>query len=327
MFTEADLEALVPRKIFDRGAAYYCEYDAVGKIKQKGNIFKAKVRGTETYRVELTIAPTGPPKIYCDCPYDYGDVCKHGIALGLAVLDLLGEEESQPASLSATPKPAAQPTKEQLRKALIAAFSRTSDKEKIAYLGQLLYQQPTLIPEFLNTFGFSLELLLAAGPAPKPKPAPTAPRRPPTLSEQAHALLDQQRGPELLPLLLTVHWLRELPAQDSHILPSLLAKAAQEQPEATLDAVMERFESYLADKPLRSAALYSRLAACLKELATLPGLAKQVQLFASELLRQYSRLSALCTSLATAGFTMLIPEQDTGLPPNQRGRKRKPITS
>ncbi|MEJ7658636.1 MAG: hypothetical protein WKG07_02895 [Hymenobacter sp.] len=89
----------MPRKVFDRGEAYYTEYDAVGRIKQKGDTYKAKVRGTETYHVELTVRPSGLPDIGCNCPYDYGIVCKHGIALGLAVLDLLGEDEPEPAPL------------------------------------------------------------------------------------------------------------------------------------------------------------------------------------------------------------------------------------
>lgn len=328
MFTEADLQDLVPSKIFDRGAAYYYEYDAVGRIKQKGNVFKAKVTGTEVYRVELTVNPTGPPEIYCDCPYDHGDVCKHGIALGLAVLDLLGEDEPQLTAVPSVPVPPTQPTNQQLRQALKAAFSRISDKEKIAYLGQLLYQQPVLTSEFLNAFEFSLELLLAPGPAPKPQatPKPPTPRRPPTLNEQAHALLDQQRGAELLPLLLTLDWLREPPAWDTHTLPHLLAKAADFQPEATLDAVMERFETYLENKTLRSTLLYSRLATCLSALAKIATLTKQVQLFASELMRQHRRLRALCESLERVGFNQLLLEEDTGLPPKRRGRKPKAAT-
>ena len=67
MFREASLEALVPRKIFERGREYYYENDAVGRIRRSGNTFKAKVRGTETYRIELIIRPGKLPKIY----YDY----------------------------------------------------------------------------------------------------------------------------------------------------------------------------------------------------------------------------------------------------------------
>jgi len=91
MFTEANLKALVPRKIFERGSAYYYEDNAVGRIRRTGDTFKAKVEGTETYRVELTIRAGKPPKIYCDCPYNYGDVCKHGIALGLGRTRLVRE--------------------------------------------------------------------------------------------------------------------------------------------------------------------------------------------------------------------------------------------
>ena len=45
MFTEADLEALVPRKIFERGSAYYYEDNAVGRIRRTGDTFAAKVEG------------------------------------------------------------------------------------------------------------------------------------------------------------------------------------------------------------------------------------------------------------------------------------------
>ncbi|RZK38431.1 MAG: hypothetical protein EOO57_04155 [Hymenobacter sp.] len=66
----------------------------MGCITQKGSTYTAKVRGTKTYRVELTAQPSGPPEIHCDYPYENGEACKHGIALGLALLDLLGPDES-----------------------------------------------------------------------------------------------------------------------------------------------------------------------------------------------------------------------------------------
>ena len=95
MFTKADLRALVPRPVFSRGESCYAN-EAVGRITQTANVYLAKVRGTKKYCVELTVPRKGPPKIYCDCPYIHGDVCKHGIALGLAVLDLLGPGKSAP---------------------------------------------------------------------------------------------------------------------------------------------------------------------------------------------------------------------------------------
>lgn len=321
MFTEEDLEALVPRKIFERGQAYYCENDAVGHITRKKNTFKAKVEGTETYRVELTMHAGEPPEIYCDCPYEHGDVCKHGIALGLAVLDLLGDEAVE----AAAPLPPAKLSKaDQSVRILKAAWARTSDKEKLAFLQQLLVRKSKLLRKFLVAFEFDKGTLLAPGTSSKPKPAyKPVPRRPLTLTEQAHRLLNAKRGRDLLPLLLSVDWLQNPPAWDSHTLPYLLTEAARTQPEATLDATMERFEAYLENKTLRAWPLYNRLAACLQALARLPALTKQVQLFASELMLQFRQLRSLHESLRRTGFVPIAPETATDQPPKRRGRKPK----
>ncbi len=299
MYTEADLQALVPRKIFDRGAAYYYEDDAVGRIKQKDNTYKAKVKGTETYRVELTVLPSGPPKIYCDCPYDYGDVCKHGIALGLAVLDLLGPDEPVPA-LAPAVNTSELPTTQQLRQALIAAFTRTSDKEKIAYLGQLLYQQPDLIQDFLVAFEFSLPLLLAAAPQPKPRPVVVRYR---TFVQIGQEMLRTGSLAELLPHLLRYDW-RSVAEAEAPQLATLLLEAARQQPEPTLDAVMERVETYLAATQ-RGPGFYPKLVSWLTALHTVPAIAEQVRLFASELWQQHSRRVELRNTLTKAGFAPL----------------------
>ena len=125
MFTEPDLEALVPRKIFERGSAYYYEDNAVGRVRRTGNTFKAKVEGTETYRVELTIRAGKPPEIYCDCSYDYGDVCMHGIALGLAVLDWSGSGDEPDPAAEFAPSTG----KDRRARLLTAAWTRTNDRE------------------------------------------------------------------------------------------------------------------------------------------------------------------------------------------------------
>ncbi len=342
MFTQEDLEDLVPPKIFARGVTYY-EDGAVGRVQRKGNTFKAKVEGTETYRVELTAHAAGQLEIYCDCPYDHGDVCKHGIALSLAVLDLVDEVE---ALKEAAAGPPAKLTKEEQRHRILSgAWARTSDKEKIGFLGQLLAKKPKLLRKFLAAFEFDEAILAAAALPAKPKPGPpavprarsprpvlvpvaaprrAAPRRAPTLSEQAQKLLDEQRGPELLPLLLALDWLREPPAWDTATLPRLLAQAANYQPEATLDAVMERFEAYVENPALRAPALFNRLSACLRAVAGMPALAPQAKLFASELLRQYPRLLLLRQSLGSAGFVPILPGPEASQLPKQRARKPKP---
>ena len=333
MFTEADLEALVPRKIFERGSAYYYEDNAVGRIRRTGDTFKAKVEGTETYRVELTIRAGKPPKIYCDCPYDYGDVCKHGIALGLAVLEWFGSAESEQAP--ATPEVLT--GKDRRAHLLTAAWARTSDRERLDFLRQLLLQKPKQLHRFLEVFEFDEAALLAAGlreqlgssksvparrssPPPSPLPRRSPPRRPLTFLEQAHQLIKDKKTQELLPLLLATDWLRESAGNNPQAWAAVLAASAQAQPDATFDAVMERFEEYLNNQSLRGSPLYHFMATCLRTLAMLPALGQQVQLFASELLQQYRRLTSLRQALTTAGFFPIENELATGLPPKKRGR-------
>ena len=124
----------MPRTIFERGRAYYENDEAVVSIRQQGDVLMAKVRGTATYRVSLRIRATGPPGIQCNCPYDYGPVCKHGVALGLAVLGLVADTRiiTQPAP------PKKYNKAEKSAHILKEAWARTSDKEKLAFLRHLL---------------------------------------------------------------------------------------------------------------------------------------------------------------------------------------------
>ena len=335
MFTEADLEALVPRKIFERGSAYYCEDNAVGRIRRTGDTFKAKVEGTETYRVELTIRAGKPPKIYCDCPYDYGDVCKHGIALGLAVLEWVGPDAPEQAPVT----PEVLTGKDRRAHLLTAAWARTSDRQRLDFLRQQLLQKPKQLHRFLEAFEFDEAALLAAGlrqqpgssksvparrssppPSPLPRRPPSPSRRPLTFLEQAYRLIKDKKTQELLPLLLATDWLRESAGNNPQAWAAVLAASAQVQPDATFDAVMERFEEYLNNQSLRGSPLYYFVATCLRTLVVLPALGQEVQLFASELLQQYRQLTSLRQALTTAGFFPIESELATGLPPKKRGR-------
>ena len=192
-----------------------------------------------------------------------------------------------------------------------------------------------MLRRFLRAFEFDEDLLLKAAtrpatlplaPAPQPRGRRPAPRRPLTFVEQVHALIKADKRPELLPLLLTVDWLRQPEPFNTQTWPYLLAEAAHAQPEATFDAVMERFEGYLNNQTLRGSALYYFIATCLRRLMLLPALAPQVRLFASELMQQFSRLSSLRQALTTAGFFTIENELDTGLPPQKRGRQSKKST-
>ncbi len=90
-----NFEKEIEPKILDRGFSYY-ENDFVSDIEQieKGE-FCATVMGTEEYNVLIKLNKNLEIKEHsCDCPYDWGNVCKHEVAVMYYLKD--GELYDQP---------------------------------------------------------------------------------------------------------------------------------------------------------------------------------------------------------------------------------------
>lgn len=88
MINLKNFEGIIEPKIVDRGFDYY-EQDQVFEVEQvdKGE-FCAIVMGSEEYNVFIKL--NGNLDIIehtCDCPYDWGDVCKHKIAVMYYIKD------------------------------------------------------------------------------------------------------------------------------------------------------------------------------------------------------------------------------------------------
>lgn len=76
-----DFEKKVDSKILDRGFEYY-EQDCIKNISQVSRgVFVAFVRGTERYKVTIKLKGRAVEQHLCTCPYDWGDVCKHEVAV------------------------------------------------------------------------------------------------------------------------------------------------------------------------------------------------------------------------------------------------------
>lgn len=83
--TLTNFEIEVEQKIVGRGLDYYKNGD-IGKLEKVGeNEFSAVVFGTEKYSVYVKTNGTTIIAHECDCPYDYGDVCKHKVAVFYAI--------------------------------------------------------------------------------------------------------------------------------------------------------------------------------------------------------------------------------------------------
>jgi len=76
------LKELSTERSFERGEDYY-EGGYVNDTIRFGNTIMAEVLGNSYpyYEVEMNIK--NPSQNFCSCPYDYGGICKHRIALGL----------------------------------------------------------------------------------------------------------------------------------------------------------------------------------------------------------------------------------------------------
>ena len=75
----------VENKIVERGLNYYRSGD-VKKLEKVGeNEFSAVVFGSEKYSVYIKTNGDEIVEHECDCPYYYGDVCKHKVAVFYAI--------------------------------------------------------------------------------------------------------------------------------------------------------------------------------------------------------------------------------------------------
>ncbi|MBL8620273.1 MAG: DEAD/DEAH box helicase [Myxococcales bacterium] len=83
--TVAGLRAAAGSTAFERGRDYYAR-GAVRDLEVEAEAARATVVGGTRYRTELAWSGGGL-RSRCSCPYDWGTVCKHVVALGLAVLD------------------------------------------------------------------------------------------------------------------------------------------------------------------------------------------------------------------------------------------------
>lgn len=88
-----DFENQIDPTILSRGQAYY-EEGAVVELEQvRQGLYEATVAGSDDYIVEVEIRKGEVKALECDCPYDYGPVCKHEVAVLYAIREICEESE------------------------------------------------------------------------------------------------------------------------------------------------------------------------------------------------------------------------------------------
>ena len=76
-----NFEQFVEPKIVERGLDYYENEDVRKVEKVSENEFSAVVFGSEIYTVYVKLNGNEIIEYECDCPYDWGDTCKHAVAV------------------------------------------------------------------------------------------------------------------------------------------------------------------------------------------------------------------------------------------------------
>jgi len=122
-FNLEDIEKLATSSSFFRGVDYY-KSERVGEITRSGTLFKATVYGSTKYSVSLDISGN-ELKFNCNCPYDFGGICKHKVALAMKILD---------SNYKSTNTDKAELNTEEFN----TIFNETSREQKIEFLKRLL---------------------------------------------------------------------------------------------------------------------------------------------------------------------------------------------
>jgi len=124
--TEAHIRNLATASSFERGQAYYRDGAVLDPICQAPHL-RAQCEGSdyEPYQVSAMLSKNGIAETSCTCPYDYGGICKHVVALLLTYVH-------QPQTLRFIPP-------------LDELLAGRSHEELITLIGEMIKQQPELL--------------------------------------------------------------------------------------------------------------------------------------------------------------------------------------
>lgn len=79
--TLTNFEGLIEPKIIERGYDYY-KRGRIRKVEKTGeNEFTAIAFGSDDYEVYVKVEGEKIVESECDCPYDWGNICKHEVAV------------------------------------------------------------------------------------------------------------------------------------------------------------------------------------------------------------------------------------------------------
>lgn len=122
--TQAQIRELATEQSFERGELYYRQ-GAIFNAMRQGLELRADCQGSTIYHVQAKLNQQGLESSRCTCPYDWGGLCKHQVALLLTYIH-------DPQQFQVIP-----PMSE-----LLAAHSR---EDLVALIGRMIRRHPELL--------------------------------------------------------------------------------------------------------------------------------------------------------------------------------------
>jgi uncharacterized Zn finger protein len=126
-----DFHENISQKIYERGEEYY-EDDRVDNVTHEyPDTWTAEIEGSDLYSVEIQMNGNEIVSWDCDCPYDYGDICKHVVAVLLYIRD---NKDIHPVDIEMPPSPQQDQFNEILK--------QTGNKTLMSFLSQYANEHP-----------------------------------------------------------------------------------------------------------------------------------------------------------------------------------------
>ena len=147
----SDFEKYVDDKILSRGMSYFkdggvtcCEEIAPGE-------FEAVVEGSEDYEVRLTFRRNKLKEFSCTCPYDYGNICKHIVAV-LYYLKNENDAAKRPCSKAEPVRKPASKKRKTVTEQVDEMLGSLSHSDLKAFIKERCINDPVFRRSFLSGF-------------------------------------------------------------------------------------------------------------------------------------------------------------------------------
>lgn len=88
-------ESKIDKDVLARGYNYYIAGDILEVTSYGCNEYLFEIEGSELYEIEIKIDESGNIlRSECDCPYNYGPICKHEVAAYYELQSIINDESN-----------------------------------------------------------------------------------------------------------------------------------------------------------------------------------------------------------------------------------------